>query len=285
VADAKRRADVVFAGRVEEVALVDSDKWEPRAVFRFKVARVWKGEVTESFLMHTNLEASSCAGFFRSFAKPGTVLLVYGYEMPAAEWKRGGMAGAENAGSFTVRPKDGTVLRQDLVDAVPDDGVVYTTDICTRTMPVAHAVEDFEELGKARELGPLDELPDPVLVESMRFIPNKLPGECEELHNGRAWTRVRKPPENAAHLVETLEKGPWYASIPKPLNHKYKDYWSRNAEGGIGFCRLAVDSDVTCGAANGEFRKNEFTGEWYFTGSVRTYCTNPDGSRYEPAKQ
>jgi hypothetical protein len=43
VSDAKQRADIVFAGRVEEVTPVDAKGLrEPRAIIRFSVARVWK---------------------------------------------------------------------------------------------------------------------------------------------------------------------------------------------------------------------------------------------------
>jgi hypothetical protein len=233
--------------------------------------------------MHSNIEASSCSGFFREFVEPGSVLLVYGYRVPASEWKRGGMAGAENVNSFTAGPTDGKVLRQDLLDAVHDDGMVYTTDICTRTAPVRYAVEDFEKLGKARELGPLDELPDPVLVESMRYIPNELPASCGELTNSREWTVMKEPPENAAYLVDNLEKGPSYHNIPKPPPVKYRDYWARNAQGAIGFCRISVDDDVVCGNAIGQFKETGTPGEWYYYGTVHGYCKNPDGSRYEPS--
>lgn len=63
VPDALAYADVVFAGTVTAVQMVDDAKsWEPRVIIDFDVARVWKGEVGKSFALHTNLEHSSCRG-------------------------------------------------------------------------------------------------------------------------------------------------------------------------------------------------------------------------------
>jgi hypothetical protein len=44
-----------------------------------------------------------------------------------------------------------------------------------------------------------------------------------------------------------------------------------------------VDDDVVCGNSSGQFRETGTPGEWYFYGSVHSYCRNPDGSRYEPS--
>jgi hypothetical protein len=156
VAQAKNRADVVFAGTVEDVTVVDEPKsWEPRIIVRFKVDRVWKGPVEREFTMHSHFESSSCAGFFRALAKPGESLLVYGYGVPAKAWKRNGLAGSDNAGSYTtLRRSDKPPVRADLIDAVEDDATVYTTDICTRTVFERDAREDLQELGAAREPGP-----------------------------------------------------------------------------------------------------------------------------------
>lgn len=80
VAEAKESADVVFAGKVESVRMVDSPKdREPRAIVGFSVKRVWKGEIPERFSLHTHLEASSCSGMWREQAQVGKTLLVYAF--------------------------------------------------------------------------------------------------------------------------------------------------------------------------------------------------------------
>jgi hypothetical protein len=151
VSEALRSANVVFVGKVEAVTAVDPlTDWEPRVIVRFRVARVWKGPVPEIFEMHTNFEASSCSGFPRSFLQENETLLVYGAGHPASSWKANGIHGASNALSWTARRDKSKPLRQDLVDALPDDQIVYSTSICTRTMPAEQAVEDFEKLGGAK---------------------------------------------------------------------------------------------------------------------------------------
>jgi hypothetical protein len=149
VKDAKKSADVVFAGRVISVTYVDSEKeWEPRVVAEFAVERVWKGPVTKTFVMHTNFESSSCAGFFREVLVVGEDLLVYGYEQIAKQWRSNGIMGAANAGSFTVMGRSVTPVRDDLLAAISDEQLIYTSDICTRSAPLKDASKDIKPLGK-----------------------------------------------------------------------------------------------------------------------------------------
>lgn len=292
VSAAKKSADVVFAGRVEEVTLVDDQSGrEPRIIVRFTVGRAWKGPVTQSFTMHSNIEFSSCAGFFKELLTPGSTLMVYGYQIPASVWKGGEMAGAPNAGSFTVMDEARQPIRQDLVDAVSDDGVVYTTDICTRTGPVIYAVDDFKKLGKGvQEFGPLDQLPDAEFVkaqhEANRYIPNALPDRCQELQDGRVWKVLRKPPPNHAELIARVESEFYGDQIPIPHPTKYRDRWVRDADGVIGVCRLSVDPDIVCGEAQVYFPPGNFPdGRPKIGGGLRTYCLNPDGTRYEAPRR
>jgi hypothetical protein len=119
---ARQRADVVFAGRVEAVIRIDGKgRYEPRIIVAFAVGRVWKGEVPVSFSMHTYQEFSSCRGFFGELVRPGAEVLVFAYEGKGADWKgQRAPVGAPNAGSYTVldsRDRN-EVLRQDLLDAV-----------------------------------------------------------------------------------------------------------------------------------------------------------------------
>ena len=149
VKDAKELADIVFVGKVDNITYIDSDQeWEPRILVEFTVDRVWKGNVNDKFTMHTNYESSSCGGFFRDVLQTGKELVVYGYGRPAKGWKANQPDGAPNAMSYTVRESTIPTKRPELLAAVPDDRLVYTTDICTRTKPLAEAEEDIKKLGK-----------------------------------------------------------------------------------------------------------------------------------------
>lgn len=257
VDDARNDADVVFAGTVEDVTMVDTSPWEPRAVVRFKVARVWKGDVHESFTMHTNIEASSCSGFFRELADPGEVLLVYGQARPAREWKQSG----------------DQVTRQELVDAVPDDATVYTTSICTRTRLVLHADEDFRLLGAARELGPLGDKPNPDMNGKFPLKPNGLPERCGLFANGHNWKPLTEPPANRAALLARLEAQPQYAKVqPAPPGTNYRDWWVRTNWGIVGLCRLADDPKLKCGEVRVSFHRPDDPAHTQVVGDVETQC-------------
>jgi hypothetical protein len=253
VPTAKDQADVVFAGKVESIVAVDKPgEWEPRLVVRFKVARVWKGPVSESFEMHTNYESSSCGGFFPGVLKEGKTLLVYGTGRPAAMWK-GTTAGATTASSFTVKPMERPPLRADLLAALPDSRRVYTTSICTRTQAVEYAVEDFKLLGKAKVLGPLEAKPDPELVEATRYISNGM-GQCGEFDNARLWKPIKLAAAQATARLRQLEISEYYRAVPRPNPYSYRDLWFESKQGGVlGLCRKHVVEDFACGDASVKF--------------------------------
>jgi hypothetical protein len=193
VPDALEYADAVFAGTVKAVRMVDEAKgWEPRVIVDFEVARVWKGQVGQSFTLHTNLEHSSCRGMAAGLAKPGKVLLVYANSGTGAEWKGKPQGGARNAGSFTQRGDRPRVADGGLLNSVGDEDRVYTTNICTRTQQVLYAVEDFEQLGAFTDLAPLPVMPDKALVESLRPVYNSPPRDCSNLTDAKRWS-VQQP--------------------------------------------------------------------------------------------
>ena len=78
----------------------------------FRVTRVWKGDVEETFEMPAIEETSTCMGFWPSHLKVGNDLLVY-----ASRFSKSGP---------------------------------YVTDICTRTA-LAKDAKDFGELGPGSE--------------------------------------------------------------------------------------------------------------------------------------
>src|SRR5579862_8808806 len=71
----RQRAGVVFRGTVSEFRY--SPSGEQLAVFR--VSRVWKGPVTETFEMLAIQSDSDSFGFRFGLLKPGNDLLVFGY--------------------------------------------------------------------------------------------------------------------------------------------------------------------------------------------------------------
>lgn len=262
VETARSNADAIFAGTVEDVTYVDAgQQWEPRVIVRFKVARAWKGDIADSFTMHTNVEASSCSGFFRELADPGEVLLVYAHARPARAWKH---------------PDHLTrVVRQDLVDAVADDATLYTTSICTRTRLVLHADEDFRLLGAARELGTLDARPDPAMNGKFPPKPNGLPERCGLHANGHNWKAMAEPPANREALVARLESQPPYSQRqPSPPGSTYRDYWVRTNWGLVGLCRLAEDPRLGCGEVRVAFHRPDDPATSPVVGDIETIC-NP----------
>jgi hypothetical protein len=271
VAEATGDADVVFAGIVKAVRLVDTDRsWEPRVIVDFSVSRVWKGDVGKEFTLHTNLEASSCSGMWREQAKVGEVLLVYGYKQDTAAWKTGGNAGASNALSFTVRRERRAGTDRKLLNSVDDTTVTYSTDICTRTSKVVYAVEDFDELGEYRELAPLEQLPDRKLVESLRPEPNGLPAECGELADGKKWWVLPDGPFAAKELIALIESGVY--AVPAEKRAPLTDYWVSDGSGRVGLCRVSTIDSIVCGEANMVFSRSSDDTWQLGPGGVSSYC-------------
>jgi len=84
VEDKKNHSDVVFRGTI--TALRDAEKpagisagWgrDTKKIAVFRVSRVWKGEVGQSFEMPAVQETSVCFGFWPPFLKVGNDLLIY----------------------------------------------------------------------------------------------------------------------------------------------------------------------------------------------------------------
>jgi len=278
VDEAKESADVVFAGIVEDYTLLDSKgEWEPRILLKFDVARVWKGSIGSKFTMHTNIEGSSCGGFFRDFLKPGTNLIVYGFGRKAESWKNNNIDGAPNAASLSVIGDRKSIDSHSSIDKLSDDEIVYTTNICTRTGLVLYAVDDFKGLGKFKKYRKLDVKPDPIALDAITWKQNSLPEGCGELGNARRW-EVINPPKMSEELISLLEDGSMYKSIPKPHITKYQDYWVSDKNGNYGLCRRSVDPEIVCGQATIEYSSVAADSEpkqkkWKVaSGGVQTYC-------------
>ena len=79
----KERADVIFRGTI--IALRDaksatdlpSGVRDAQKVAVFRVSRVWKGDIGETFEMPAVEETSACTGFWPKYLKVGSDLLVY----------------------------------------------------------------------------------------------------------------------------------------------------------------------------------------------------------------
>jgi len=118
VKEARDYADVVFQGTIVSFRESSKDYGVPgifrstRKVAVFRVTRVWKGEVGQTFEMPAVEELAACTGFWPTFLKEGTELLVY------ANRARGASE--------------------------------YYTSICTRT-GLASKSKDYDELGSGKE--------------------------------------------------------------------------------------------------------------------------------------
>jgi hypothetical protein len=82
VRDKREDADIIFRGTIVE--LRDSTKPLPSSFFQdekktvvFRVSRVWKGQVGQSFEMPGITETSACIGFWPPFLNVGEDLLVF----------------------------------------------------------------------------------------------------------------------------------------------------------------------------------------------------------------
>jgi hypothetical protein len=89
-------SEVVFRGTIIE--LRDSQKpadlpagfaQDTKKIVVFRVSRVWKGEVGETFEMPAVEETSACVGFWPSILKVGSDLLVYAYHSGGADYYTG----------------------------------------------------------------------------------------------------------------------------------------------------------------------------------------------------
>lgn len=271
VAEAKESADVVFAGKVKAVRMIDSRaSWEPRAIIEFAVKRVWKGDVSERFFLHTNFEFASCSGIWSSAVKEGKTFLIYAFRQDTETWKNSRSGGAANASSFTTQDSRTTVVNQALLDSVDAGSTTYTTNICSRTSTVTFAVEDFDELGEYQELAPLGVLPDRALVDSLRPESSGLPEECGELANGKRWWKLPEGPLAAEELIAMIEAPPH--AVPAEKRAPLTDYWVSNGSGRVGLCRVSQDDAIVCGEAHMQFSRQR-GGDWQMSnGSVSTYC-------------
>ena len=78
----KDYSDVIFRGTIIELRDSTIDHSSPlfedtKKIAVFRVSRVWKGDVGETFEMPAVKETSACTGFWPSYLKVGSDLLVY----------------------------------------------------------------------------------------------------------------------------------------------------------------------------------------------------------------
>jgi len=228
--------------------------------------------------MHTNVEFSSCGGFFRSFLEEGTNLIVYGFGRQAENWKNNTIDGAPNATSLSVVGERNAIEDNELIRDLRDDEIVYTTNICTRTGLVLYAVDDFNELGEFTEYRKLDVEPDPIALDAITWQQNALPDGCGELGNARRWELIDHPPSNSNELISLIEEGSMYRAIPYPRITTYRDYWVSDESGSFGLCRRSVNPEIVCGQATIEFSllvddNDPKKRQWkIYSGGVQTYC-------------
>lgn len=259
-AQLRERADLVFAGRVEEVIAIDGrGRSEPRIIVTFSVGRLWKGEVPARFSMHSYEEFSSCRGFFGELARPGEELLVFARKSKATDWKGNGVApGSIDARSYTVVEPRGkvAVLRQDLVDALPDAATIYTTDICSGTARWEDADLVVNRFGPwhAPRGGIAMSDPPPFDYSRLPADLRELPQVCWTPRRERDWKNLDAPPPEGADFEHELRKTAEYKRVMSGSIGQAKDFWWRDERtGAAGLCRLMHPDPRKCGALGAVF--------------------------------
>lgn len=258
------RADLVFAGRIESVSVIDDrSRSEPRIIVKFSVGRVWKGDAPADFSMHTYEEFSSCRGFFGELAQPGEELFVFARKGSARDWKANGVApGADGANAYTVTdPRDRrVVLRQDLVDAVPADATIYTTDICSGTARWSDMSLVAGRLGAWHAPKGALVMNDPPPFDFSRLPPElrELPEVCWSIRGARHWKALATPPPEGADFEHELRRTPEYPKVMSGSIGQAKDFWWRDeTTGAAGLCRLMHPDPRHCGALGAVFEKGK----------------------------
>jgi len=268
--DSRSLADVVFAGVVERITMIDSEKeYEPRAIVTFRVARVWKGNVPGTFVMHTNLEFSSCAGFYRELAQPRAELLVYGSAFTGADWKRGRQPMPSNAGSATFMGGNGS--KGPRLDAIADNETLYTTNICSGTKRWKDADLDRRDLGAftiPKDAVTIDDPPSLEVPLELRDVPR----HCWSIHGASDWQRVAAPPETR-RLLALVAQAQDEDGAPNVRTNDVVDAWYRDSKGRIGLCRTLKDSTLRCGRVAAMFGPpTKDYPHWSFMGYEAPLC-------------
>jgi hypothetical protein len=246
-------AELVFAGRVDEVTLIDSGTmWEPRIVVRLSVGRVWKGDVPAALMMHTYFEASSCRGFFRELAREGQELLVFANTASARQWK--------------VKPQPfdaghvGEVLRQDLVDGLPDATRILTTSICSGSLRWEDANLAVRGLGPYHSPTGALAMNDPPPFDAVPLPPARpgLPQVCWAMREQREWKALEEPPPEGADFEHELRRTPEYKKVMSGSTGQAKDFWWRDDQtGAAGLCRLTHPDPHKCGVLAAIFENGQ----------------------------
>ena len=272
---ARYAADAVFAGKVEEVIVVDDAKtYEPRIIVRFSVGRVWKGNVPAQFTMHTYLEFSSCRGFFDELVEPGLELLVFARALPARDWKQDSPDFPSNANSMTVMSDERKMpARQDLLDALDDDSTVYSTNICSGSLMWEDAGYTVRELsGYTRPEGGYT-MADPPPFDDSR-IPGhlwKLPEVCWNVREGFEWRELEKQPSHAKTFERMMLDIPQYRESRNTTGGEPVDVWWHAAEGDrYGLCRMSSRDPRDCGGVAAMFAR--YKDEWRLDGIELDAC-------------
>jgi len=77
VPNAYSSAEIVFEGTITSIeGTITTGAW-PAGVVKFRITRIWKGNVGSDFEMPAVVEGGSCIGFYPSVLKRGNKLLVY----------------------------------------------------------------------------------------------------------------------------------------------------------------------------------------------------------------
>jgi hypothetical protein len=212
--------------------------------------------------MHTFHESSMCIGLM--YAEEGAELLVFASADRGANWKSffepSTPAEAER---LTAPGNEREVLRQDLVDSVPDGATIYTTDICSGTTPWAEAESTVSQLGPYRTPKGAYTMHDAQSSGDEELPPalSGLPHVCREMLQGGEWTASTAPANSAVleDLVAASERYP-YLGEETP---EFLDHWLRAGKEWVALCRTPRINAVQCGAVAAVFESQaKVPGVW-----------------------
>jgi hypothetical protein len=268
-------ADVVFAGRVEEVIPIDPDgSAEERIIVRFRVARVWKGDVGAEFTMHTFFDSTMCIGLLSYLAVEGEESLVFASAGVGKDWKTFLEPSESEKANPSIRRTglDNKPLRQDLIDAVPDGATIYSTDICSGTTSWEDAAPIVSQLGGYRTpqgAYTMHDAPAPAEEEVPAAL-RGLPHVCREVLQGSEWTESGAPPANSAALEDLLAADERY---PYAEQAEFLDRWLREGPETLALCRSPGGDAEECDALAAVFElKAKDRGGWQLSYLANDSC-------------
>jgi hypothetical protein len=238
------------------------------------VGRVWKGDLGEQFTMHTFRGSSMCMGL--EDAEVGEELLVFAFAEEGEGWKSFFVPSTPAEAKRLAGPgSEREVLRQDLVDSLPDGMTIYTTGLCSGTRPWTEAGSFTRALGPYRTPKGGLVMRDPPIDAKQAAEPDEMPYLCRNALEYLDKVEVVEPPVNSAELEEILSKNEQYKNAS--TSSGYADRWWREEAQSLALCRVPKPDAEACGGIAAFFmmRPESQGGKWTLSGLITDPCHEP----------